>query len=38
MEFLTIFSNSMKTKSEVGLKLEDIDAEEIGKNSLYETT
>ena len=38
MEFLSIFSNSMKTKTEVGLKLEEIDAEEIGKNSLFETT
>lgn len=38
MEFLTIFSNSMKTKTEVGFKQEEIDAEEIGKNSLFETT
>ena len=38
MEFLTIFSASLKTKSEVGFKLEELDTEEVGKNSLYETT
>ena len=38
MEFLAIFSTSMKTKTEVGFKTEDIDAEEVGKNSLFETT
>lgn len=38
MEFLTIFSTSMKTKTEVGFKTEDIDVEEVGKNSLFETT
>ena len=30
--------NSMKTKSELGLKTEDIDTEEIPKNSLFEAT
>ena len=38
MEFLTIFSASIKTKSEVGFKLEELDTQEVGKNSLYETT
>lgn len=34
---MSIFTNSMKTKSEVGFKKEEIDAEDIGKNSLFET-
>ena len=38
MEFLAIFSDSLKTKSEVGFKKDEIDIEEIGKNSLFETT
>jgi len=38
MEFLTIFSSALKTKSEIGLKKDEIDNEEVGKNSLFETT
>lgn len=39
MQFLTIFSGSMKTKSEVGFKKEPVlDDEEVGKNSLFETS
>jgi len=38
MEFLAMFSSSLKTKSEIGLKKEEIDSEEVGKNSLFETT
>ena len=38
VEFFTIFSSAMKTKSEVGFKQDEIDIEEVGKNSLYETT
>ena len=37
-EFLGIFTNSLKTKSELGLKTEDIDDEEIPKSSLFEAT
>ena len=36
--FLSIFMNSLKTKSELGLKTEAIDEEEIPKNSLFEAT
>ena len=35
---MTIFSASMKTKFEVGFKQEEIDVEEVGKNSLFETS
>ena len=38
MEFLTLFNSSLKTKSEVGFQTSDIDAEEVHKNSLFETT
>jgi hypothetical protein len=38
MEFLSVFSSSLKTKSEIGLKKDEIDVEEISKNSLFETT
>ncbi len=36
IEFLTVFQSSLKTKSEYGFKKDDIDIEEIGKNSLFE--
>ena len=38
MEFLTLFNGSLKTKAEVGFATSDIDAEEVHKNSLFETT
>lgn len=37
VQFLTIFSAALKTKSEVGFRQEEQDVEEVGKNSLYET-
>ena len=37
-EFLAVFSSALKTKSELGLRQEEIDIEEVGKNSLYETS
>jgi len=36
VEFLTVFSSSLKTKTENGFKKEEIDIEEVGKNSLFE--
>lgn len=36
VEFLTAFSSSLKTKTENGFKKEEIDIEEVGKNSLFE--
>lgn len=39
MEFMTIFSGSLKTKAEYGFKKEEmLDDEEINKNSLFETS
>ena len=35
--FLSIFKNSLLTKSELGIKTEEIDNEEIPKNSLFES-
>lgn len=37
-EFLQVFSASLKTKSELGLKKEEVDVETVHKNSLFETT
>ena len=35
--FLSIFKNSLLTKSELGIKTEEIDNEEIPKNSLFDS-
>ena len=37
-EFLAVFSSALKTKSELGFRQEEMDIEEVGKNSLYETS
>ena len=38
IQFFQVFSTALKTKSEVGFKTNDLDAEKITKNSLFEAT
>ena len=38
LEFMGIFSASLKTKSEMGIARDEIDVETVDKNSLFETT